>query len=62
MPASRRAAGCELAAGKLLQVEERIADLFALRDALRTTIAQWDEQLTSTSPDAMAHLLERMNR
>ena len=52
----------ELAATKLGQIEERIADLLALRDALRTTIAQWDEELTATAPDEMAHLLERMHR
>ena len=52
----------ELAAAKLAQIEERIAELLALRDALRTTIAQWDEEASVTKPEAMAHLLERMNR
>jgi DNA-binding transcriptional MerR regulator len=54
--------GSGLAAVKLGEVEERMAELLALRDALRTTIAQWDEELTATVPDEMAHLLERMNR
>ncbi len=46
----------ELAATKLTQIEERIADLIVLRDVLRSTIAQWDERLTATIPGIRAHL------
>jgi DNA-binding transcriptional MerR regulator len=46
--------------GKLLQMDEQIADLVAMRDQVRTVLADWDERLTHTSEGKPARLLETL--
>lgn len=48
-----------LAAEKLLDVEERLCDLQKLRDDLRMLLADWDARL-NTHPEKRAHLLETL--
>jgi len=50
-----------LAAQKLTDVERRIDELHALRDALARLVRSWDEQLERTPPNAFAHLLETLD-
>lgn len=60
----RGAAPCKevrsLAAAKLAEVEERLAQLFELRDELRATLKEWDGRLGKTPEGARAGLLESL--
>lgn len=48
----------DLAGRKLVELDERIAALAALRGVLAETIAGWDDRLNSTREGGYAHLLE----
>jgi DNA-binding transcriptional MerR regulator len=50
----------ELAGRKLVELEERIAALIALRAALTGTISGWDDRLRATNQGGFAHLLETL--
>lgn len=58
----RGAAPCRevraLAAAKLAEVEERLAQLIELRGELRVTLKEWDGRLAKTPDGARARLLE----
>ena len=60
----RGAAPCrevrELAASKLAEVEERLAQLAELRDELRDTLKEWDGRLSETRDGGRAGLLEAL--
>lgn len=60
----RGAAPCKevraLAAAKLEEAEERLAQLTALRDELRSTITVWDGRLAKTPSGGRAALLESL--
>jgi DNA-binding transcriptional MerR regulator len=60
----RGAAPCRevraLAAAKLSDVEARLVELTALRDELRTTLADWDSRLSKTADGGRAGLLESL--
>lgn len=60
----RGAAPCRevraLAASKLAEVEERIAQLNELRGELRATLGEWDERLAKVSGGGRAGLLESL--
>ncbi|HEX7318602.1 MAG TPA: heavy metal-responsive transcriptional regulator [Pyrinomonadaceae bacterium] len=60
----RGAAPCrevrELAAAKLAEVDERLAQLAELRVELRATLEEWDERLARTSDGGRAGLLESL--
>jgi DNA-binding transcriptional MerR regulator len=60
----RGAAPCRevraLAAAKLAEVEERLAELAALRGELRATLEEWDARLTRTAAGGRAGLLESL--
>jgi DNA-binding transcriptional MerR regulator len=45
---------------KLHTMDEQIADLVAMRDHLRTILADWDERLAHTPEGKPARLLETM--
>ena len=45
---------------KLLQMDEQIGDLVAMRRHLRTVLADWDERLSHTSKGKPARLLETL--
>jgi hypothetical protein len=47
-----------LAAGKLVELEQRITDMIALREDLKRILAQWDGQLSRTPKGRRAHLLD----
>src|SRR5258708_3925348 len=47
-----------LAAGKLAEVDRRIAEMIALREHLQELLQQWDKQLKKTPKGARAHLLD----
>lgn len=49
-----------LAARKLTETDERIAQLTSLRDRLEGIIEQWDTQLEKTPEGGFAHLLESL--
>jgi MerR family mercuric resistance operon transcriptional regulator len=49
-----------LAAAKLEQVEQQLADLSALRDRLCGLLADWDDKLKGTPDGRRAHLLEML--
>ena len=49
-----------LGASKLASLDDRIATLIALRDALATTLASWDDRLADTNPGEPARLLETL--
>jgi DNA-binding transcriptional MerR regulator len=49
-----------LAARKLEQVEQQIADLGRLRDHLRTMLADWDNRLSGVPEGTRAGLLEAL--
>jgi DNA-binding transcriptional MerR regulator len=49
-----------LAAGKLQQVEQQIADLTRLRDHLRSLLENWDLRLAGVPEGARAGLLEAL--
>lgn len=51
----------ELAGRKLVELDERIAALTALRAALTETISGWDERLRATGQGGFAHLLETLS-
>jgi len=50
----------ELATRKAAELDERIAELTALRAALAETLASWEQRLQSTSPGGFARLLEEL--
>jgi len=50
-----------LAAGKLEEVDVRIASLLALREELRGLIETWDARLAATPAGEPARLLERLD-
>lgn len=50
----------DLAASKLAQTEERIAELEALRDQLRGLLRDWDGRLARTPDGQQARLLESL--
>ena len=60
----RGAAPCKevraLAAAKLTEVEERLAQLIELRDDLRATVKEWDGRLAKTPDGGQAGLLESL--
>jgi DNA-binding transcriptional MerR regulator len=60
----RGAAPCrevrELAAAKLAEVEERLAQLIGLRDELRATLKEWDGRLAKMPDGRRAGLLEAL--
>ena len=60
----RGAAPCKevraLAAAKLAEVEERLAQLAELRGELRATLEEWDARLARTSGGGRAGLLESL--
>jgi DNA-binding transcriptional MerR regulator len=47
---------------RLVTLEREIADLVALRDELRTVIADWDGILAATPRGRQAHLLDTLGR
>ena len=49
-----------LAAAKLGEAEERLAQLTALRDELRATLTEWDGRLSKTPGGGRAGLLESL--
>jgi DNA-binding transcriptional MerR regulator len=49
-----------LAAAKLAEVEERLAQLIELRDQLRVTLREWDARLSNTQEGERAGLLESL--
>jgi DNA-binding transcriptional MerR regulator len=49
-----------LAATKLAEVEERLAQLVELRDELRATLKDWDGRLAKTTDGGRAGLLESL--
>ena len=49
-----------LAATKLAEVEERLAQLVELRDELRATLKDWDGRLAQTTDGGRASLLESL--
>ena len=51
----------DLAGRKLVELDERIAALTALRAALAQTITGWDDRLQNTEPGTFARLLETIN-
>lgn len=61
----RGAAPCRevraLAAAKLAEIEERLAELTELRGELRATLNEWDERLARTSDGSRAGLLESLD-
>ena len=61
---ARGAAPCKevrgLAAAKLAEVEERLAQLIELRDELRATLKEWDGRLSETPDGRRAGLLEAL--
>jgi DNA-binding transcriptional MerR regulator len=60
----RGAAPCKqvrtLAATKLAELEERLAQMTGLRDALRATVKDWDARLAKTREGVRAGLLESL--
>ena len=60
----RGAAPCRevraLAAAKLSDVEARLGELTALREELRTTLADWDSRLSKAADGGRAGLLESL--
>jgi DNA-binding transcriptional MerR regulator len=50
-----------LAASKLIEVEERLAQLTELRDGLRSTLKDWDRRLESKPDGGRAGLLEALS-
>lgn len=60
----RGAAPCKevraLAAAKLAEAEERLAQLTGLRDELRATLSDWDGRLSKTPEGGRAGLLESL--
>lgn len=52
----------DVAKAKLTDLEARIAELQALRDALEEVIANWNARVSETPAGGLAHLLESLNR
>lgn len=50
----------EMAGRKLEELDQRIAALIALREALSETISGWDDRLRNTSDSEFAHLLDKL--
>lgn len=50
----------DLTARKLESIEERVKELVALRDELRTALKDWDGRLADTPPDQRSRLLENL--
>ncbi len=50
----------EMAAGKLAELDRRIAEMIAMRDELESVIDHWDAQLAATADGQPARLLETM--
>jgi DNA-binding transcriptional MerR regulator len=50
----------EIARTRLHDLDERIAGLIALRDALRTVVAKWDRRLAATPAGRRAGLLDSL--
>ena len=50
----------ELAAAKLVGVEEQLKELIALRDELRATLKEWDRKLSTTPKNRRSHLLDNL--
>ena len=50
-----------LAAGKLAEVEARLAELLELRGELRAILGEWDSRLAGTDDGARAGLLESLS-
>jgi DNA-binding transcriptional MerR regulator len=51
-----------LAEEKLGEIDQRLADLGALRDDLREILAEWDKRLAATPEGSRAGLLERLGK
>ena len=49
-----------LAAGKLAEIEERLARMIELRDGLRATLKEWNARLAGTKEGGRAGLLETL--
>lgn len=49
-----------LVAERLLQFEQRIAEMVALRDEIRQLLAEWDSRLAATPPAHQARLLDML--
>jgi DNA-binding transcriptional MerR regulator len=47
-----------LGARKLSELDDRIGEMLAVRDALASTLESWDSRLIATPEGEMAHLLE----
>jgi hypothetical protein len=50
----------ELAASKLTEIEARLHELLAMRDALRGILTDWDARLAATADDTRAALLDSL--
>jgi DNA-binding transcriptional MerR regulator len=50
----------DLAGRKLEELDQRIAALLALREALSETISGWDERLRGRNDGELAHLLDKL--
>jgi DNA-binding transcriptional MerR regulator len=50
----------ELAAQKLSDVEEQLADILRIRDELQSTLKDWDAQLERSTPGTPSRLLEAL--
>ncbi|HSP15245.1 MAG TPA: heavy metal-responsive transcriptional regulator [Thermoanaerobaculia bacterium] len=50
-----------LAVKKLDELEERIREMVAVREALASTIESWKQRLEATPAGELAHLLESLN-
>jgi DNA-binding transcriptional MerR regulator len=51
-----------LAEGKLAEIEDRLAEMSALRDELRAILMDWDKRLETTPEGMRAGLLERLGK
>jgi DNA-binding transcriptional MerR regulator len=50
----------ELAAGKLDEIDARLAELTELRGLLASLLESWDDRLAATDANAPAHLLDSL--
>jgi DNA-binding transcriptional MerR regulator len=51
-----------MAQGKLAEIERRLTEMSALRDDLRSLLAEWDQRLEATPEGMRAGLLERLGK
>jgi DNA-binding transcriptional MerR regulator len=51
----------EIAAQKLSEIQDRLSELTALRNELRSILRFWDSQLATTPAGKRAHLLESLS-